>query len=242
MKMSTTDRPARRQPRTPTKTSRCLGERPGTPRAPSGLLGSGVRTDMRCLSIRTACQRCSRAAGVSVAGGPENRPAYQTSHDPRRRTVQIDDVRGIPALGKPPAHASRADLLQSRPQNCSAFLLHGLPERRESAARKAQDPVPRRRRQPFDRRQARMQLTPMKTRRELQKQPAVRAQDAKKLFEIAPRFSRVLDDVSREDEVERCGLERQSLAVVQQGEQTLQPVEPPATEIHVYRIDLDTVN
>src|ERR1039457_6030334 len=87
-----------------------------------------------------------------------------------------------------------------------------------------------------------MQLLPMKTRRELQEQPAVRAQNTKKLFEIAPRFSRVLDDVSRKDEVERLGLERQRLAGVHQGKQTFQPTESPVAEIHVYGIDLDTVN
>src|SRR5512141_963285 len=71
MNMSTTDRTARRQPRTPTKTSRRLGGPPGTPTAPSGLVGSGVTTDMRYLSIRTACQYRSRAGAEPACENPD---------------------------------------------------------------------------------------------------------------------------------------------------------------------------
>src|ERR1017187_371525 len=82
MNMSTTDRTARRPARTPMKTRRRLGERPDTPTAPSGLLESGVRTDMCRISIRTACQRVPGQAFLPRA------------RIPRRETRAFPDVRG----------------------------------------------------------------------------------------------------------------------------------------------------
>src|ERR1019366_7004414 len=125
MNMSTTDRTARRQARTPTKTSRRLGERPVTPTAPSGLLGSGVRTDMRCLSIRTACHFVPRQAPNLRARIPRRDPWTFSDFRGDRRLRQDHPVESCGRV----ARGSRASRLDD-------------PRARRNGARPASPPCP----------------------------------------------------------------------------------------------------
>jgi hypothetical protein len=87
-----------------------------------------------------------------------------------------------------------------------------------------------------------MELSPVKPGWKLEKQPATRAKDTEKLRQIAARVLRVLDDMSRQDEIEGRRLEGKIFSIVQPREETLQSFEAPTTKLETQWVHLDAVD
>jgi hypothetical protein len=87
-----------------------------------------------------------------------------------------------------------------------------------------------------------MELSPVKSGWKLEKQPATRAKDTEKLRQIAARVLRVLDDMSRQDEIEGRRLEGKIFSIVQPREETLQSFEAPTTKLETQWVHLDAVD
>jgi hypothetical protein len=87
-----------------------------------------------------------------------------------------------------------------------------------------------------------MELSPVKPGWKLEKQPATRAKDTEKLRQIAARVLRVLDDMSRQDEIEGRRLEGKIFSIVQPREETFQSFEAPTTKLETQWVHLDAVD